>query len=288
MNNTDDYFLNSFRDSLHISIVLYKTDINLVEKCINSIFSFGNLPYVTIIDNSPVPTKLDFIKNFNIRYLHNPSNPGYGASHNIAILASIASSAKYHLVCNADIYFTEDVINTLTTYMEKNPDVALVMPKVLNPDGSIQYLCKLVPTPLDLFARRFFTKKFIDKYLIDFELKKYEYKYEIFVPYLSGCFMFLRVDCLKLIGAFDERFFMYPEDIDLTRRLAVRYKTTFYPQCSVYHEYGGASKKSFHMFFIHAWNLIKYFNKWGWFFDEERVKLNLITLSQNITTQNKS
>jgi GT2 family glycosyltransferase len=73
---------------------------------------------------------------------------------------------------------------------------------------------------------------------------------------------------------------MYPEDIDLSRRLALRYKTIFYPFSSIYHEYGGASKKSLRMLFIHALNIVWYFNKWGWFIDEERAILNTKTLSQ--------
>ena len=91
--------------------------------------------------------------------------------------------------------------------------------------------------------------------------------------------MFLRVSALKSIGIFDERFFMYPEDIDLTRRLASRYDTVFFPDVSVTHLHGSASHKSLKMLLIHAHNMIKYFNKWGWFFDQERNSLNRKALS---------
>ena len=102
----------------------------------------------------------------------------------------------------------------------------------------------------------------------------------MFVPYLSGCFMLLRQSSLREVGLFDERFFMYPEDVDLTRRIAEHYETVFFPEVSVVHEHGRASHKSVKMFFIHAYNLCKYFNKWGWIHDPIRKRLNKKTLDQ--------
>jgi GT2 family glycosyltransferase len=86
--------------------------------------------------------------------------------------------------------------------------------------------------------------------------------------------MLLRHESLKFIGLFDERFFMYPEDIDLTRRMAQHYSTIFYPQVAVTHQHGAASYKSLKMLVIHTFNIIKYFNKWGWFHDPIRDDLN--------------
>jgi GT2 family glycosyltransferase len=155
-------------------------------------------------------------------------------------------------------------------------DVGLVMPKVIFPNGQIQYLCKLVPTPLDLISRILLPKKIWAKNNFKFEMRSTNYNKEMFVPYLSGCFMFLRIDALRKCGLFDERFFMYPEDIDLSRRIASQYRTMFYPGAIVYHEYAAASKKSIKMLLIHTFNIIKYFNKWGWIFDSERRRLNKI------------
>jgi GT2 family glycosyltransferase len=126
--------------------------------------------------------------------------------------------------------------------------------------------------------RRFVPDKLSRKSREKFTLRATGYDRIMFVPYLSGCFMLLRRAALKDVGLFDERFFMYPEDIDITRRIAMKYDTIFYPLVSVRHEYGGASKRSLKMFVVHTYNLIKYFNKWGWFFDNERKYLNLKTL----------
>jgi hypothetical protein len=259
---------------LTVSIVLFKTEFNQLVRCINCINKFS-VTTIFVIDNSPT-NQLEMIAALytNVEYVFNPSNPGYGAAHNIALRRALERGGKYHLVLNADIYFQAGTLDSLFHYMNQRTKVGLVMPKVLFPNGEIQYLCKLLPTPIDLLGRIVLPKKICLKNNFKFEMRSSNYSKEMFVPYLSGCFMFFRIEALKECGLFDERFFMYPEDIDLTRRIATRYATMFYPDAIVYHEYGAASKKSARMFLIHAFNIIKYFNKWGWIFDTERVRLN--------------
>ncbi len=92
--------------------------------------------------------------------------------------------------------------------------------------------------------------------------------------------MFLKFDALKKVGLFDERFFMYPEDIDLTRRMHKKYGTVFYPYAEIFHEHTKSSFKSMHMFTIHMYNIFKYFNKWGWIFDNKRKEVNKNILRQ--------
>ena len=92
--------------------------------------------------------------------------------------------------------------------------------------------------------------------------------------------MLLRQSALESVGVFDEQYFMYPEDIDLTRRIAVSYDTVYFPHVSVVHEHGAASRQSLRMFMIHAENMVKYFNKWGWFRDPIRDELNNKTAHQ--------
>jgi GT2 family glycosyltransferase len=168
--------------------------------------------------------------------------------------------------------------------MEGNKDVGLVMPKVLYPDGRIQYLCKLLPTPFDLFGRRFLNfypfKKYIEKRNEIYELRFTGYDKIMEVPYLSGCFMFIRTKVLEKVGLFDERFFMYLEDTDLSRRIHKMAKTIYYPHVHIYHEYGKGSYKNKKLLKYHIESAIKYFNKWGWFFDKERREINKKVLSK--------
>lgn len=262
--------------SINISIVTYKTNHNAIQKVIESCINRFVATKIFIINNSPTDN-LKEIKKLNpiIEYIFNPLNAGYGAAHNIAMQKSIEEGVKYHLVLNPDIYFDSDVLKSLINYMDSNEDVGLVMPKILYPNGEVQYLCKLFPAPIVVFGRRFLPfKNFIKEINEIYELRFSEYNKIMEVPYLSGCFMLIRVDLLKNIGLFDENFFMYFEDTDLCRRLGKVSKTIYFPKVHIYHEYEKGSYKNLKLLKYHIKSAVYYFNKWGWFFDNERKIIN--------------
>lgn len=262
------------------SIVLYNSDPSKFEKVLKVWGEADNVGVLYLVDNSPVRSEY-FTSNIfkKIQYLFADSNLGYGAGHNIA-LRKILATSKYHIIINPDIEIDNGVISGLSKFMEEHPDVGHVMPKILYPDNSIQYVCKLLPTPFDLFARRFLPSFLFKKSADRFCLKFTNYEQVMDAPNLSGCFMFLRVSALKQVGLFDERFFMYMEDIDLTRRINQQYRTVFYPEVEVYHEHAAESYKNMKFLKMHINSIFKYFNKWGWFFDGKRRRVNEKTLSQ--------
>ena len=233
---------------------------------------------IFVIDNSPIETP-EFNK-LPVEYIFSDKNLGYGSAHNIAIRQTIEQGIPYHLMINPDISFDPSILSKIEDFMNNNPEIGLLMPKILYPNGEIQYLCKLIPTPFDLIVRRFLPKSWTKKNTEKFELRESGYNKVMDVPYLSGCFMFLRTEALKQVGLFDERFFMYPEDIDLTRRIHRQFRTVFYPDVSVIHHHAQSSYINKTMLIIHMFNMIKYFNKWGWIFDKERRKVNRETLRQ--------
>ena len=148
--------------------------------------------------------------------------------------------ATYHVVVNPDIYFESGVLEKLVSFMNLHKDVGQIMPKVYYPNGDLQYLCKLIPTPLDLIFKRFIPSSIVEKRMLKFQLRFTKYNKIMNVPYLSGCFMFFRISALQDIGLFDERFFMYPEDIDITRRMHEKYLTIFFPEVSIVHAHAAA------------------------------------------------
>ena len=83
---------------------------------------------------------------------------------------------------------------------------------------------------------------------------------------------------VKKVGVFDENIFLYTEDIDLTRRMHQYYRTVFYPHANVYHLHERGSYKNLALLVCHIKSAITYFNKWGWFNDPERDKINRTTL----------
>ncbi len=257
------------------SIVLYKTKDSDLLQVIDSYNPCSNRK-LFLIDNSPEKSILpsEIISNENIEYIFSGENRGYGAGHNIAIRKAIVIQSDYHVVLNPDLIFESNVIDKLADYMCQDNTIGQLSPRIINPSGELQYLCKLIPTPFDLFFKRFFPKKFYQKHSEKFQLKFTGYDNVMDVPYLSGCFMFFRISALKEIGLFDERFFMYPEDIDITRRMHQKFRTLFVPDVQIIHAHAAESYKSRKMLKVHIQNMIRYFNKWGWFFDRERRSVN--------------
>ena len=264
------------------SIVTYNNNEKALKKAILSFLIADENNFLYLIDNSPTDIIKDYINGIDrIQYIHNPLNPGFGSSHNIAIKMSIKEGNKFHVIINPDVFFDKDVIPSLINYTVNNQNVGMIMPRILNFDGSIQYLPKLLPSPWIMLFRKLkkpskVYRKFINKYELRFVHEGVIYN----TPLLSGCFTLLNLKAIQEVGMFDDNYFMYFEDWDLSRRMHQKYKTIYYPLVSVYHGYESGANKSFKLFKVYVNSAFIYFNKWGWFFDKERVKMNRKTLSQ--------
>ncbi len=256
------------------SIVTYNTGCGELRRCIDSLLCNG-VSVIYVSDNSPDDSLRGFCDAIaSVEYIHNDRNIGYGAGHNVAIRRARQIGSGYHLVINSDVYFGEGVIGRIASYMDANPDVAQVIPNVVYPDGRLQYVVRLLPVPADLIFRRFIPRKIAEKRNYRYCLEFFDHKRPVNVAYHQGSFMFFRMECFDKVGLFDERFFMYPEDIDITRRMHRYYRTMFFPDVTVVHAHRAASYKSWRMLMVHMVNMIRYFNKWGWFFDKERSEWN--------------
>lgn len=266
---------------LNISIVLYNPQWDEVNNLVTELIQARCVRKVYLVDNSA--TKTDYQKpSDKVRYMWNKGkNLGYGAAHNIAIRESVWYKTPFHLVMNADIQVRHEDIETIFAFMLDHPEVGQLMPHVVYPDGQTQYLCKLLPSPLDVFGRRFLPSRLMRRRNERYELRNSGYDKPMNVPYLSGCFMFLRTEAVLKARLFDERYFMYPEDIDLTRTIHRDYLTLYWPQVTIVHNHQRESYKNPRLLKIHITNMCRYFNKWGWFCDKERRLFNRITLQQS-------
>lgn len=264
------------------SIVTYKNKPDVLRGTIESFLTATSESILYVIDNSPTDAARELCGHSRIEYVHNLSNVGYGRAHNLAIQRTIHKS-RYHLVLNPDIVFEPHVIQELIAFMEKNTDVGLVMPRVLYPDGRLQPLCKLLPDPRKLFIRRFFPgfKQRMNRINHEYEMRFTSYQEITDVPFLSGCFMLLRNKALDQVGMFDERFFLYFEDTDLSRRIHQRFRTVYFPDVSIHHVHERGSHKEWRLFWHSIMSAFFYFNKWGWFADPERDIMNLKILSKH-------
>jgi GT2 family glycosyltransferase len=255
---------------LNISIVLYQDGIE-IQEAINSVLDTKLDIMLYLVDNSETD-KLKYLAcDSRITYIFNNANLGYGSAHNIVIRKTLEQETKYHLVMNPDVNFERGTLEKIVNYMDQNDEVGSLMPKVLYADGTIQRLCKLLPTPLNLIGRRFLPDTaWSKKKNALYELQIFNYDRILHTPSLSGCFMFIRSSVLLRSGIFDERFFMYLEDYDLNRRINQFSKTIFYPMATIVHGFTKESYKSGRLLKIHMQSAIKYFNKWGWFTDHAR------------------
>ena len=254
---------------------MYENDKNLLLRVVSCVLESQLLTSLYIIDNSSTNKLREiFPQDSRLEYIFMNSNNGFGAGHNF-IMRQPEKMRKYHLVLNPDVSFAPGTLEKLYDYMENNPDVGNVMPKIIYPNGDLQYLCKLLPTPMDWIGRMFIPFKSIKKRINDkFEMRFADYESEMNVPYLSGCFMFLRKSVIEEVGVFDEGIFMYGEDTDLNRRIYQKHRTMYYPKVTITHAFEKGSHKSLRLFWIHVKAAIYYLNKWGWFFDKERRGIN--------------
>jgi GT2 family glycosyltransferase len=256
------------------SLVLYCSRKSLFEAAIANFLGAVPDGVLYVVDNSPVALESDYFVHPRVVYVHNVANIGFGAAHNRAFSRACPHS-DLHLILNPDIRFGPEVLDEMTTIFQQDAQLVAAMPKIVYPDGSLQRLCKLLPTPADLLVRRFLPLRKLRENL--------DYRYEMHelcqdkaseVPTLSGCFLVVRSRSLLEVGGFDERYFMYMEDVDLVRRLAMTGKSLYVPTSTVIHEYAKGSYRNYRLLRYHIQSAIKYFNKWGWFFDRHRGERN--------------
>lgn len=267
---------------INTSIVLFNNPENEIENLINLISKSEHVLNIFLIDNSS-KNILSKFRNYNkVKYFYNSENIGFGAAHNIAFEKSILQNIDYHLIINPDIEFETNIITSLIDFLDNQKDIGVLMPKVIYPNGEIQRLAKLIPSPLQYFARRFIPIKWLKKIINNrYELKDYDYSYILDVPFLSGCFLIFRVHVLKEIGGFDNKIFLYFEDNDICRKILNKgYRSVIFPFVSVVHDHTPKSFLNFKNLRIYFKSGIYYFNKWGWFFDKSREMYNNKTLSK--------
>lgn len=245
---------------LSLAIVTYNS-AKIIDNTIKSIFASIPSEYLYklyIIDNDSKDNTLDLVRKFdgNIEIVKLGANKGFGFGHN-SIIDVINS--KYHFVVNPDIEIeNSNQIKKMIDYLEKNSEIGMLSPLILTPDLSTQYLCKKNPTVFDMFIRGIspnIFKKRQDKYI----MKETVYNKIMKLDYATGSFMVFRTDTYKELKGFDDAFFIYLEDADITRRVNQISKAIFYPEARIIHAWERSSHKSFKFAIITVRSMIVYF-----------------------------
>jgi GT2 family glycosyltransferase len=270
-----EYHLAEQVYDVSVSVVTYETDPEELALLLDSLRAGTTTVLITVIDNSPSASLQSVVENSGAVYVRPGCNLGFGAGHNLALRRNL-QRAPFQLVVNPDITVHPGAIDTLLAFMQTHADIGQLMPAVCYPDGSEQRLTKRLPTPADLFLRRFLSssRSFFPSFWERYEMRDVDLSLPSIVPCLSGCFMLMRSAVLEKVGIFDERYFMYMEDVDLCRRIGAVSRTVFYPEVSVIHGYAMGSYRNPKLLKFHLRSAIRYFNKWGWIFDRGRTLRN--------------
>ena len=244
-----------------ISVVTYNSH-DYIGQMLDSVHeNVKNVNYaIYVIDNCSADNTVEIVKSkdYPVTLIENKQNEGFGKGHN-KILGVINS--KYHLIINADIMIDSDVISDMYEYMENNPDIGILTPKILYPNGNLQILPKRDPSFIYLLSRRI-NLRILRKYREKYEMQEMGADNTYDIEFCSGCFMFIRTELLKKVGGFDERYFLYFEDADLTRSIRKFARTQYNPNFVVYHHWERAGSKKIKPFLMQISSMLKYIKKW--------------------------
>ncbi len=194
-------------------------------------------------------------------------NPGYGRAVN-RLAARVGDLPSLIGILNTDLSWTAGTFESLLAWLEVHPDVVLAVPRLVDPLGNTQQLCKRNPTVLGLFSRRFLPRRFKPDWLRRYDdwyvMADRDYGQPFEASYLSGCCMLVRADAFRCCGGFDESYFLYLEDADLTRSLARFGRCMHLPVAAVEHGWGRGNYSSMRLMLVNIVSAWIYFRKWGW------------------------
>lgn len=252
---------------LSIIIINYKTP-EILSLCVKSLKSTVlNIHYEIIVVDVESDYKTEyFIRDSfpDIIFAPLAKNVGYSKSVNAGI-KEMDAGGKYLLVLNADIIAKPEAVDKMFSYMERNPEIGVLGPQLLNFNNTFQNSYFRFYTPRTILYRRTILKDISSakKELDHFLMKGSNHGLTQSVDWLMGSAMFIRRSALEKVGLMDERFFMYFEDVDWCRRFWDNgFKVVYCPEAKMMHYHGKQSAGSNLYALIHITSAIKYFWKY--------------------------
>lgn len=266
---------------LSVSIVTYNSSLELLQRTLSSLQAAARraLPHaiarvgVTIVDNASTAEyqaqlgrlleEFPAEAGFQVQVLNLPRNLGYGGGHNRALTES-----DYHLVLNPDVEVAEDALVAGIARFQERPGTVLLSPRTIGPDGEQEFLCKRHPSVLVLALRAFapgLGQRWFPQKMADYQMRDVCSGDEpAEVPLASGCFMLLSGPALRAVKGFDEGYFMYFEDFDLSLRLAAEGRLEYLPAMRIIHHGGYAGSKGLAHMQLFASAGLRFFRQHGW------------------------
>lgn len=243
------------------TIVLYNQNKEELRKSITSFLNIENRSKkLFLIDNSPSNSvDISEFNSDNIVYIFNNKNLGFSKANNL-VINDIKETSKYHLILNPDVFFSANILEKLINKLEEDKTLSLITPKVKFLNNKHQYNVRRFPSFLDLIVRKLniYKKRIHKQEYRDRDLSKPFYPEAI-----HGCFMLFKTKDFVDLNGFDERYFLYMEDIDICKKIdAIGKKKMYYPNVEITHILKQGSSKNIKLFIYHLSSAIKYFLKW--------------------------
>jgi len=258
----------SFEPEFDFSIIIVNYNVkDLLIKCLESIFNFQkDLKFeVIVIDNHSDDQSTKMIKECfpNIKLFENKRNLGFSTACNQGIKES---RGRYILLLNPDTEFTTGGINEMIKFMDSNHHVGICGPKMVDPQGKIQFSARSFPSYLtaisssqSILNKLFPGNPLSRKYL----LKDHNHCREREVGWVSGSCLLARREVFEKIGLLDEQFFMYVEDVDFCYRAKqAGFSVYYFPNSVVIHHIGRSTeRRKLKMLVEHHRSMYYYYRK---------------------------
>jgi hypothetical protein len=251
---------------IDLSIVILNWNVrDLLRQCLKSVYTVRSMlsTEVIVVDNASSDDSVAMVRaEFpDVRLMVNAANRGYTGGNNDGIAAS---TGRYVLILNPDTQVIGDALSTLVTYAEAHPDVGVVAPQLLNPDGSVQPSRRRFPTlTTALFESTWLQSIAPRGVLRDYYMLDRSDDETLQVDWAVGACLLVRREVIDQVGPLDEGFFMYSEELDWCRRIKqAGWKIVYLPKAQVIHHMGKSSEQVVaqrHIYF--QTSKVRYFRK---------------------------
>ncbi|MCP5330248.1 MAG: glycosyltransferase [Pseudomonadales bacterium] len=273
--------------SLSVSVVVYRPDLAVLEQTLETLLASAveaqrrkalSSVSVCVVHNALAPNPAltglmvrmgDSAREagINLELQEGHGNVGYGRGHN-RVIRHIHSD--YHLILNPDVVLGAATLMEGLGFMAAHPDIIALSPAVDYPDGSKQYVCKRFPSVLDFVLRGFAPRRikaWFAQRLARYEMRDLpEDQASTDIPIISGCFMLFRTPALQAVQGFDERYFLYFEDFDLSLRVHSQGALAYLPTMHIQHLGGHSARKGLRHIAMFVRSGIRFYNTHGWRF----------------------
>jgi len=214
--------------------------------CINSLRGqlAADKSEVIVVDNASSDGTAEMIRRCfpDVKLIESLTNLGFARGNNAGIELS---SRQYLCLINPDVVVGENCISRMVDFMEQNPDIGMLGPKIIGRDGEVQRSCMRAPTLWNQLCRTLGLDSLIKRSRLFGGYLMTDFPHDSLrdVEVINGCFWMVRRDALLNVGNLDPRFWMYSDDLDWCRRFLIAgWRVVFFPEAQAVHFGGGSSQ----------------------------------------------